>query len=145
MFRTLAEHDGALVISNAPIWLGYVLIALGVLLMAGMFIRRVPKREARLGALLGTIMLIYAGWHLTANKITIEQRGFYIESMYGEEQRTGWLQVRSLAPAVAGTKQNPDHLVLLMRNSNEMSIDLSGLSSEEQAKVRAYVKKRLPS
>ena len=143
MFRTLAERDGALVISNAPIWVGYVLIVIGVLLMAAFFIKRLPRREARLGALLGVILLIYAGWHLTATKITIEQRGFVVESIYGEEQRMGWLQVRSIAPVVAGAKTNPDHLVLLLRNTNEHVIDLAGLAPEERARVSTYVKTRL--
>ena len=141
--RSLSEADGILVIQG-PTWLGFVLIAvaIAVVILALALTRRVP-RQARLGAFLVAILLLYGGWHLIGTRTTIESRGFYVESIYGEEDRQGWLQVNDIAAAPGMKNAHPDQLVLLLRNSNETSIDLSGLTSEEKARVVAFVRARL--
>jgi hypothetical protein len=141
--RALSESNGLLVIQG-PNWLGLLLIAIAVAVaIAALALARKLPRQARLGAFLGAIALLYAGWHLIGTKITLEPRGFYVESIYGEEDRMGWLQVNDIAPAIPGVKVDPDRLVLQLRNSSEVGIDLSGLAPEERARVVAYIRGRL--
>ena len=137
--RSLSDTDGLLVISG-PVWLGVVFLAIAVILSIVVIVLRRP-RPVRLGAFLGAIILIYFGWHLIGTKITLESRGYYVESIYGEEERRGWLQVRQIVSG--GPNANPDHLVLQLRNSSEATLDLSGLTPEEKSKVVAFVKKQL--
>lgn len=142
--RTLTDSDGLLVIQS-PTWLGITLIGLAVVIAiaAVLLSKRVP-RPARLGAFLGSIVVLLAGWHLIGTRTTLEPRGFYVESIYGEEQRVGWLQVSNIVAAGPKSKHvNPDHLALWLLNTNEVSIDLSGLAPEERARVVSYVKARL--
>jgi hypothetical protein len=141
--RTVTEVDGALVVTAGPPWLGVLLIVLGIVLLVGLFIRKLPRRVARLGALFGTILLVVAGWFQTSSKTTLEPRGFYVESIYGEEQRVGWSRIRQIAPAEKGVKYDPDELVLQTRTGSEVAIDLWGLAPEERARVTAFVKKAL--
>jgi hypothetical protein len=142
--RSLTDVDGLLVIQG-PTWLGFTLIGLAVILaIAAIVLARKLPRPARLGTFLATIVLLYAGWHLIGTRTTIESRGYYVESIYGEEERLGWLQVSDSAAATLGPKAaNSDQLVLLLRNSNEASIDLSGLTPEEKARIVSFVKSRL--
>jgi hypothetical protein len=141
--RALSEADGALVIQG-PTWLGFLLIAVAVFvaILAVVLARRVP-RQGRLGAFLAAIVLLYGGWHLIGTRTTIEPRGYYVESIYGEEERLGWLQVNDVAAGPGMKNANADQLVLRLRNSNETSIDLAGLTPEEKARVVAYVRARL--
>ena len=134
--RTLSDSGGGLVI-QAPLWIGLLLIALGVLLTIAVFVRRVPRRAARMSGLLAAVLFLVAGWHLSASRAVFESRGFYTESIYGEEQRVGWLQVSGVAPGAT----NP--LVLHLRSGGELGVDLSGLSHEEQGRVATYVRARL--
>ena len=85
--RALSEADGILVIQG-PTGLGFVLIAIaiGIAILAVALARRVP-RQARLGAFLVTILLLYGGWHLIGIKTTIDPRGYYVERISGEEDR----------------------------------------------------------
>jgi hypothetical protein len=141
--RALSESEGLLVIQG-PNGLGLLLIAIAIVVaLAAVALARKVRRPVRLGAFLVSIALLYFGWHLVGTKTTLESRGYYVESIYGEEQRMGWLQVSDIAPTIAGVKANPDHLVLLLRNSNEAVIDLSGLAPEEKARITAYVRQRL--
>ena len=137
--RSLSDTDGLLVISG-PTWLGLVLLAIAVALAILVIVLKRP-RPIRLGAFLGAIVLIYFGWQLIGTRTTLESRGYYVESIYGEEERRGWLQVRQIV--TGGAQANPDHLVLQLRNSSEATIDLSGLTPEERSKVVAFVKKQL--
>ena len=134
--RALAEADGALVI-QAPLWIGIALILVGIVLMVAVFVPVVPPRPKRLMALLGTILLVVAGWHLTAARTTFEPRGFYTESIYGEDVRVGWLQVGNVSPGPGGD------LVVQLRSGGEVSVDLSGLSAEQQARVASYARSRV--
>lgn len=127
---------------QAPAWIGIVLIVLGIALTVTVFVRRVPRRAARLAALLGTILLVTAGWYFTASRTTLEPRGFYVEDIHGEQERVGWLQVTHMASAPAGAR-DPELIVLQLRGSRETSIDLAALAPDERAKVLAYVKSRL--
>lgn len=141
--RSLSESDGILVIQS-PTWLGFLLIAIAIAIaIAAVVLARKVPRPARLGAFLASIVLLFAGWHLIGTRTTIEPRGYYVESIYGEEERRGWLQLNGIAPVIPGVKANPDHLVLQLRNGSEVFIDLSGLSPEEKARVVAYVRKQL--
>ena len=67
---------------------------------------------------------------------TFEQRGFIVESMRGEEERVGWLQVNAM-------DARQDYLVFLLRNTSEVTVDLSGLAAEDKARIVAFVKGRL--
>ncbi|HYC35015.1 MAG TPA: hypothetical protein VEC19_01230 [Usitatibacter sp.] len=137
--RALSEGDGSLVIAG-PTWLGLAFIAIAVVLTILVLVLQRP-RPVRLGSFLGAIILLVAGWHLIGNKTTLEPRGYYVESIYGEEERRGWLQVRQIVSG--GPNTDPDHLVLQLRNSSEATIDLSGLGPAERARVVAFVKKQL--
>lgn len=136
--RSLSDSDGLLVIQG-PTWLGLALIAIAITLAIAVLVLKKP-RPVRLGAFLGTIVLLYAGWLLVGTRTTFEPRGYYVESIYGEEERVGWLQVRGVGTSPG---EGSDHLVLQLRNSSEASIDLSGLTAEEKARVVAYVRGRL--
>jgi len=136
--RSLSDSDGLLVIQG-PTWLGLTLIAIAIALAIAVLALK-KQRPVRLGAFLGTIVLLYAGWLLVGTKTTFEPRGYYVESIYGEEERVGWLQVRGVGTSRA---EGSDHLVLQLRTSGEASIDLSGLTAEEKARVVAYVRGRL--
>ena len=95
--RTLTVSDNLLVI-HSPMWMGLLLIAVGIAITVGVhFIKW--RREIRLGALLGVIIVIYGGWSLLRNTTTFERRGFYVEGLRGEEQRVGWLQVSGIGPS----------------------------------------------
>ena len=141
--RALSESGGLLVIQG-PTWLGFVLIAaaIGIAVLGVVLARRVP-RQARLGAFLVAIALLYGGWHLIGTKTTLEPRGYYVESIYGEEERMGWLQVNDVAAGPGLKNSNPDQLVLQLKSGSERSIDLSGLTPEEKARVVAFVRGRL--
>ncbi|HET6264222.1 MAG TPA: hypothetical protein VFD95_05150 [Usitatibacter sp.] len=134
MIRGLTASDTTLVV-HSPAWIGLLLVGVGVALMAGMFVRRWP-RPVRLGGLLGTIILMYGGWHLLRSDATFEKRGFYVDGMLGEEERVGWLQVNSV-------EAQPDRLVIQLRSGGESSVDLAGLSAEEQARVLAFARGRV--
>lgn len=134
--RALSVSDNLLVVQSPP-WIGLVLVGVGVVItLVALFVRW--PRPWRLSAFLGTIVLLYGGWHLLRNAITFEPRGFYIESPLGEEERVGWLQVVGIDP-----KAEPDHLVFQLRTGRDVSVDLSGLSADEQAKVVAFVRRRV--
>src|SRR5688572_16796299 len=92
--RSLTEADAMLVIQS-PMWIGLVLVGVGVVVTLVALLWRWP-RPWRLGAFLGTIMLLYGGWHLLRTVVTFEARGFYVESMRGEEERVGWSQVSGI-------------------------------------------------
>ena len=136
--RGVTEAEGLLVIQG-PNWLGLLLIALAIVLTILVLVLK-WRRPVRLGAFLGTIVMLYVGWHLIGTKTTLEPRGYYVESIYGEEERRGWLQVRGIAGKPGG---NSEQLVLQLKNSNEASIDLAGLTPDERARVIAYVRARL--
>jgi hypothetical protein len=141
-FRTLNADDGFLVI-QAPEWIGITLIGAGIVLCLALFIRQLP-RPVRLAGFLGTILMLYGGWHLLIPKISIEARGFSIESIYGEEDRVGWLQVQSVdAGGLAGKGMQPGFLLFQLRNSREVGLDLSALDPGEQARVVAFVRAQL--
>ena len=134
--RTLTVSDNLLVI-HSPLWMGLVLIAAGIAITVGVFFIK-WRREIRLGALLGVVIVLYGGWNLLRNTTTFERRGFYVEGLRGEEQRVGWLQVSGI-----GKSSSTDELVLNLRSGGELSIDLSGLSADDQAKVTTFVRGRL--
>ena len=142
-FRVLNADDGFLVI-QAPQWIGITLIGLGIVLSLAVFVRQFP-RPVRLAGFLGTILMLYGGWHLLIPKISIESRGFFVESIYGEEDRVGWTSVQSLDDGgLRGARHStPGHLAFQLRNSREVSIDLSSLNNAEQQQVLAFVKKQL--
>jgi hypothetical protein len=142
-FRTLDAGDGFLVI-QAPPEFGLALIGAGIVLALALFVRRLP-RPVRLAGFLGTILMIYGGWHLLIPKVSIESRGFYIESIYGEEDRVGWTQVSGMdASGLSGTRSfQQGHLVFQLRNGREVALDLSALNAAEQARVAAYVRAQL--
>lgn len=144
--RSLSVSDTVLVIQS-PVWLGLLCIAAAIGLGVVVFVLRRP-RPVRLAALLGTFVLLYAGWWSLRTTTTFEMRGFYIESMRGEEERVGWSQVSGVegggAPPAKGAKAgNPDELTILLRSGGEVAVDLTGLGDDEKAKVVAFVKARL--
>ncbi len=132
--RSLLESDSALVI-QVPAWIGYFLIAAAIAVAAGALVRK-PPRPWRLGAFLAAIALLYAGWYSLATVTTFEHRGLVVETMRGEEERIGWLQVR-------GVDAREDFAIFQLRNSNEVTVDLSGLGAEDRARLIAFVKARL--
>ena len=141
--RSLSGSDTTLVIQS-PTWMGVALVALGIAVTLGVLVRRWP-RPVRLSALLGTILLLYGGWHLLRNVITFEPRGFYVESPLGEEERVGWLQVSGIdAGGLTGARNaEPGHLVFNLRTGRDVSVDLSGLSADEKARVLAFARSRV--
>ena len=140
--RTLTATDSTLVV-QAPPWLGVLLIVVAIVLTVVALFRR-PPRVARLSAFLATLAMLYVGWHAHAKRVTFEPRGFYVDGLYGEEERVGWLGVATVdAPGPAGGKGEPGHLIFHLRNSREVSVDLSDLGAAEQAQVVAYAKARL--
>jgi hypothetical protein len=141
--RSLSASDSTLVI-QAPTWIGVLLVGVGIALAIFVLVRKVP-RPARLGAFLATVALLYAGWYLLSTSMTFEARGFYVDGMFGEEERVGWLQVSGIdTGAPAGSRNfDPVRLTFYLRNSNEVTIDLSGLTAQEKAHVVAFVKGRL--
>ena len=135
--RTLSASDTTLVIQS-PAWVGIAVVVLALGLTAIALLRR-PPRVARLGAFLGTIALLYAGWNVLFNRVTFEPRGFIlVEGIYGEEERVGWLGV-----AGVDTKSQPGHIVFHLRNSREVALDLSDLSDADQARVATFARARL--
>jgi len=143
MFRTVTV-DGSSLIVHTPMWIGILLVLVGIATAVVALLPRWP-RVYRLGALLGTIILLYGGWQLLGNVITFEPRGFYVESPLGEEMRIGWLIVSGIDQGgLTGKKDaEPGQLVFLLRSGGEMGVDLSGLSAEDQARVVAYVNTRI--
>lgn len=141
--RTLTEAGSSLVIQS-PLWLPLALMGAGLVLMAlPLFLK--PPRPYRLGALLGTILFLVAGWQLFTTTTTFEPRGFRTTGRLGDEERVGWLQVSGIdTGAPAGRKgAEPRHLVIQLRNSAEVEIDLAGLSLAEKNRVVAYIRERL--
>ena len=132
--RSLLESDSALVI-QVPAWIGFFLVAAAIAVAAGALVRK-PPRPWRLGAFLAAIALLYAGWYSIATVTTFEQRGFIVETMRGEEERIGWLQVSAM-------DARGDAAIFLLRNTSEVTVDLSGLAAEEKARIVAFVKGRL--
>jgi len=132
--RSLSASDTALFI-QVPTWIGILLVAAAIALAAGALVRK-PPRPWRLGAFLAAIALLYAGWYSLATVTTFEPRGFVVESMRGEEERVGWLQVRAV-------DARGDYAIFLLRNSSEVTVDLSGLEAGEIARIVAFVKARL--
>ena len=132
--RSLLESDSALVI-QVPAWIGYVLIVAAIAVAAGALVRK-PPRPWRLLSFLAAIALLYAGWYSLATVTTFEHRGFVVETMRGEEERIGWLQVTAMD--VRG-----DYAIFLLRNTSEVTVDVAGLAAEEKARIVAFVKGRL--
>ena len=120
---------------QVPTWIGLLLVAAAIAVAAGALLLS-PPRPWRLGAFLATIALLYAGWYSLATVTTFEQRGFIVETMRGEEERIGWLQVSAI-------DARADYAIFLLRNSSEATVDLSGLATEEKARIVAFVKDRL--
>lgn len=144
--RSLSVSDTVLVVQS-PVWLGLACIVLAIALGVVVFVLRRP-RPVRLAALLGSFVLIYAGWWSLRTTTTFEMRGFYVESMRGEEERIGWSQVSGVegagAPPAKGAKPgNADELTILLRSGGEVAVDLAGLADHEKAKVVAFVRARL--
>ena len=141
--RSLLEADSILVIQS-PAWIGWVLVGAGVAITVTVLLRRWP-RPWRLSAFLGTILLLYGGLHLLRTVITFEPRGFYVESKLGEEERVGWSQVTGIdAGGLKGAPNSErDRIVFQLNTSREVTVDLSGLSSDEQARVLRYAQARL--
>ena len=82
--RTLTVDDKILVIQSPP-WIGWACIVAGVVIMLGAFVRRLP-RPVRLGALLGTLLLIYGGWHLLRNVRELADLGEHLGAgLYARE------------------------------------------------------------
>ena len=131
--RTITEAGSSLIIQS-PFWLPLALMAAGLVLMALPFFLR-PPRPYRLGALLGTILFLVAGWQLFASTTVFESRGFHTTGRFGEEECVGWLQVTGV--------ETGGGLVIQLRNGGEVEIDLSGLSADEKKRVAAYVRARL--
>lgn len=132
--RSLSASDATLFI-QVPTWIGLVLVGAAIAVAAGALLRK-PPRPWRLGAFLATIVLLYAGWYSLATVTTFERRGFVVESMRGEEERVGWLQVSAIDP-------KHDYVSFQLRSSREVTVDLSGLTAEEKARIVAFVKGRL--
>jgi len=132
--RSLSASDTALVV-QVPAWIGLLLVAAAIAIAAGALLRK-PPRPWRLLSFLATIALLYAGWYSIATVTTFEQRGFVVETMRGEEERIGWLQVRAI-------DARADYAVFLLRNSSEVTVDLSGLAPEEKGRIVSFVKARL--
>ena len=132
--RSLSASDTTLFI-QVPTWIGLVLVAAAIAVAAGALLRK-PPRPWRLGAFLAAIALLYAGWYSLATVTTFEPRGFIVESMRGEEERVGWLQVRAM-------DAREDHAIFQLRNSSEVIVDFSGLDAGERARVVAFVNARL--
>ena len=132
--RGLTASENTLVI-HSPTWIGLLLVGVGVALLASVFVRRWP-RPVRLGGLLGTILLLYGGWHLLRSDVTFERRGFYVDGLLGEEERVGWLQVDAVGAQA-------DRLVFQLKSGGETSVDLTGLAADEQARVLAFARGRL--
>ena len=132
--RTLLASDSGLVI-QVPTWIGIVLVVAAIAVAAGALVRK-PPRPWRLLSFLATIALLYAGWYSLATVTTFEPRGFIVETMRGEEERVGWLQVR-------GVDARADFVSFQLRNSNEVTVDLSGLEPEEIARIVAFAKARV--
>ena len=129
--RTLLASDSGLVI-QVPTWIGILLIVAAIAVAAGALVRK-PPRPWRLLSFLAAIALLYAGWYSIATVTTFEPRGFVVETMRGEEERIGWLQVR-------GVDARADFVIFQLRNSNEVTVDLSGLDPGEIARVVAFAK-----
>ena len=142
-FRTLYDGDGILVI-QAPPEIGIALIGAGIVLALAMFVRQFP-RPVRLAGFLGTILMLYGGWHLLIPKVSIESRGFYVESIYGEEDRVGWNQVTNVDTSglTGGKTFYPGHLIFQLRNGRDVPLDLSSLDPVAQARVVAYIRVQL--
>ena len=140
--RTLTETDSTLVVQAPPaVALGLIVVAVVLTVVA--LLRR-PPRVARLSAFLATLAMLYVGWHAHAKRVIFEPRGFYVDGLYGEEERVGWLGVATVdAPGLAGGKGEPGHLVFHLRNSREVSVDLSDLDPGDQSRVVSYAKARL--
>ena len=132
--RTLTAAGSSLVI-EAPLWIPLTLMGIGLVLMALPFFLK-PPRPYRLGALLGTILFLLAGWQLFTATATFEPRGFLVTGRFGDEERVGWLQV-------SGVATEAKNLVIQLRNSGEVAIDLTGLSDEEKSRVVKYVRDRV--
>jgi hypothetical protein len=143
LFRTVTIADNVLVV-HSPMWIGLACVGVGIVVTLVALTLKWP-RPWRLGAFLGTLILLYGGWHLLRNVITFESRGFYVESPLGEEMRVGWLQVGGIDEGgLRGAKNSePNQLVFQIRSGGEASVDLSGLSPDEQARVVAFARKRL--
>ena len=141
--RTLTEAGSSLTI-HSPLWLPLALMAAGLVLMALPFFLK-PPRPYRLGALLGTILFLVAGWQLFTSTTTFETRGFVVTGRFGDEERIGWLQVGGIDTGVPEGQKGaePKHLVMQLRNSGEVPIDMAGLSAAEKARVVAFVRDRL--
>ena len=136
MFRTVTVAGNSLIV-HSPTWIGIVLVVVGIATAVVALLPRWP-RVYRLGALLGTIILLYGGWELLGNVITFEPRGFYVEGPLGEEMRVGWLQVGGI-----GKSASTDDLVLNLRSGGELGVELGGLSEDDHARVVAFVQKRI--
>src|SRR5437868_6369593 len=115
MFRTVTVAGNSLIV-HSPTWIGIVLVVVGIATAVVALLPRWP-RVYRLGALLGTIILLYGGWELLGNVITFEPRGFYVEGPLGEEMRVGWLQVGGI-----GKSASTDDLVLNLRSGGELGV-----------------------
>ena len=132
--RTLTEAGSSLVIQS-PLWLPLLLMGIGLALMALPFFLR-PPRPYRLGALLGTILFLVAGWQLFTSTTTFEPRGFLVTGRLGDEERVGWLQV-------TGVTSEGGAVAVQIRSGGEIPIDVSGLSDEDKARVVKYVRSRV--
>lgn len=140
--RTVTEAGSSLIIQS-PLWLPLALMGAGLVLIALPFFLK-PPRPYRLGALLGTILLLVAGWQLFTSTATFESRGFVVTGRLGDEERVGWLQVTGIDTGLPESqKGEPKHLVLQVRSSGEVAIDLTGLSAAEKARVVAYVREKM--
>jgi hypothetical protein len=147
--RSLSASDSTLVI-QVPAWIGLLCIALAVVLAIVVVVLKRP-RPVRLAAFLGTFVLLYAGWWALRTITTFETRGFYVESMRGEEERIGWSQVSGVEGGGAAPPKGSkaargaadDQLAFLLRSGGEVAVDLSGLSDEEKSTVVAFVQARL--
>lgn len=135
--RTLSATDTSLVIQT-PTWVGVLLVVVGIAVAVGALVLKQP-RPVRLGAFLATIMLLHAGFYVLRTTTTFEKRGFYVESMLGEEERVGWSQVSS----VEAGKQPSDQLTIVLRSGGEVAVDVTGLSEEEKGRVAAFARSRL--
>ena len=132
--RSLSASDTALVV-QVPAWIGLLFVAAAVAIAAGALLRK-PPRPWRLLSFLATIALLYAGWYSIATVTTFEPRGFVVDSMRGEEERIGWSQVSAI-------DARGDYAIFLLRNSSEVTVDLSGLAPEEKGRIVSFVKARL--
>lgn len=141
--RTVIEAGSSLVIQS-PTWIPLALMGVGLVLIALPFFLK-PPRPYRLGALLGTIIFLVAGWQLFTSSATFEARGFVVTGRLGDEERVGWLQVVGIDTGAPESQKGaePRHLIFQLRNSGEVEIDLSGLSAAEKARVVAFARERL--